>query len=309
MQAIRRAARPRPLAGRVAVVTGAARGIGAGLARSLAARGARVALVGLEAEELERVGAALPGAAGHWHADVTDAEAMGEVAAEVVARFGGVDVVVANAGVAAGGPFAESDDATWRRVIEVNVVGSAVTCRSFLPHLVQRKGYFLQIASLAALAPAPLMTAYCASKAGAEAFAHSLRAEVARSGVAVGVGYLSWTDTDMARAADDDAVLARARAGLPWPLNRTCPLEPAVERLVAGIERRAPHVWAQPWLRAFAPARGLLPAFVGGPLGQRQFRRLVPRPEGVGHRGLVGPGGAAAELPGTPPAGGAPTRP
>lgn len=123
----------RSLAGQVVVVTGAARGVGALLARKLSARGATLALVGLEPDELRGVAAALHGPAHHWHADVTDHEAMARVAGEVKDRFGKVDVVVANAGVATGGPFADSDPVAWKRVIEVNLIGGAVTGRAFLP--------------------------------------------------------------------------------------------------------------------------------------------------------------------------------
>ncbi|MEW1863408.1 MULTISPECIES: SDR family oxidoreductase [unclassified Streptomyces] len=285
------------LDGRVVVVTGAARGVGELLARKLAARGARLALVGLEPDELKNVAASLGGEAASWTADVTDRAAMAEVAADVRARFGRIDVAVANAGVATGGPFLESDPDAFDRVIQVNLLGSVSTARAFLPALVDSHGYFLQIASLAAITPAPLMAAYCASKSGVEAFAHSLRAEMGPKGVKVGVGYLSWTDTDMVRGADEDDALRAMRARLPWPTNRTYPLEPAVERIVAGIVRRSPHVYAQWWLRGMQPVRGYLPSVIGGALGQREMRRAAPalaRAAGV-RRGLVGRGGAADE--------------
>jgi NAD(P)-dependent dehydrogenase (short-subunit alcohol dehydrogenase family) len=282
------------LEGRVAVVTGAARGVGELLARKLSARGVRLALVGLEPDELARVAGRLYHESEHWHADVTDHTAMARVAREVEQRFGRVDVVVANAGVASGGPFAQSDPEVWRRVVEVNLVGGAVTARAFLPALLARRGYFLQVASLAALTPAPMMTAYCASKSGVEAFAHALRAEVAHRGVGVGVGYLSWTDTDMVRGADRDEVMGELRRRLPWPSNRTYPAGPAVERLVAGIERRAPHVYGQWWLRGMQPARGLLPGLVAT-VGKREIRRFEPRLPAAG-TGLVGAGGTADEL-------------
>ncbi|TVL93823.1 SDR family oxidoreductase [Streptomyces sp. SAJ15] len=282
-----------PLEGRVAVVTGAARGVGELLARKLSARGATVALVGLEPDELKKVADRLHTACGHWHADVTDHEAMTRVAAEVRERFGRVDVVVANAGVAVAGPFLDSDEAAWRRVVEVNLLGSATTARAFLPALLESRGYLLQIASLAALAPTPMMTAYCASKAGVEAFAHSLRAEVGHRGVRVGVGYLSWTDTDMVRGADQDPVMRELRARLPWPVNRTYPLGPAVDRLVAGIERRSAQVYAQWWLRGMQPLRGGLPVLTGIG-GRREMRRFGPR-LGEVRGGLVGAGGAADE--------------
>jgi NAD(P)-dependent dehydrogenase (short-subunit alcohol dehydrogenase family) len=281
------------LEGQVAVVTGAARGVGELLARKLSARGAKVALVGLEPDELKRVAERLHGDSGHWYADVTDQEAMARVAAEVKERFGKVDIVVANAGVASGGPFADSDPQAWRRVIEVNLIGSAVTARAFLPVLVESRGYLLQIASLAAITPAPMMTAYCASKSGVEAYAHCLRAEVAHRGVRVGVGYLSWTDTDMVRGADQEEVMRELRQRLPWPANRTYPLGPTVDRLVAGIERRSAHVYGQGWLRGMQGVRGYLPGLIGR-VGAREMRRFAPRLQGM-RTGLVGAGGSADE--------------
>jgi NAD(P)-dependent dehydrogenase (short-subunit alcohol dehydrogenase family) len=281
------------LEGRVAVITGAARGVGELLARKLSARGMKVALVGLEPEALKEVAERLHTEGAYWHADVTDHEAMTRVAAEVRERFGRVDVVVANAGVALGGPFAVSDPDSWRRVIEVNLIGSSVTARAFLPALRERRGYLLQVASLAALTPAPMMSAYCASKSGVEAYAHSLRAEVAHEGVGVGVAYLSWTDTDMVRGADQDDVMRELRQRLPWPSNKTYPLGPAVDRIVAGIERRAPHVYGQWWLRGMQGVRGYLPGLIAT-VGQREMRRFAPRLERV-RTGLVGAGGAADE--------------
>ncbi|WP_327683324.1 SDR family oxidoreductase [Streptomyces sp. NBC_00467] len=281
------------LEGQVAVVTGAARGVGELLARKLSARGAKVALVGLEPDELKKVSARLHSESDHWYADVTDHEVMARVAQEVKERFGKVDIVVANAGVAAGGPFMDSDPVAWRRVIEVNLIGSAVTARAFLPVLVESRGYLLQIASLAAITPAPMMTAYCASKSGAEAFAHSLRAEVGYRGVRVGVAYLSWTDTDLVRGADQDDVMRELRQRLPWPSNRTYPLGPAVDRIVAGIERRSAHVYGQGWLRGMQSLRGYLPPVIGL-VGQREMKRFEPRLASVA-KGLVGAGGAADE--------------
>lgn len=281
----------RSLEGQVVVVTGAARGVGELLARKLSARGATLALVGLEPDELKKVSERLHSESDHWHADVTDHVAMSRVAEEVKARFGKVDIVVANAGVATGGPLVDSDPEAWRRVIEVNLIGGAVTARAFLPVLMESRGYFLQIASLAAITPAPMMSAYCASKSGVEAFAHCLRGEVGYRGVKVGVGYLSWTDTDMVRGADEDDVMRELRQRLPWPTNRTYPLGPAVDRIVAGIERRSAHVYAQWWLRGMQSIRGYLPMVIGT-VGQREMKRFGGRLDGVG-KGLVGAGGRA----------------
>ncbi|WP_448319144.1 SDR family oxidoreductase [Streptomyces sp. CO7] len=281
------------LEGRVAVVTGGARGVGELLARKLSVRGVKVALVGLEPERLKEVSGRLYAESDWWHADVTDQDAMNQVAAEVKERFGRIDIVIANAGVATGGPLVSSDADAWRRVIEVNLIGSAVTARAFLPALMETRGYLLQIASLAALTPAPMMSAYCASKSGVEAFAHCLRGEVGHKGVDVGVGYLSWTDTDMVRGADQDDVMRELRKRLPWPTNKTYPLGPAVDRLVDGIERRSAHVYGQWWLRGMQSIRGALPTLIGA-VGPREVRRFDDRLDQV-RPGLVGAGGAADE--------------
>ncbi len=174
-----RCRREHSLYGRTAVVTGAARGVGNALAWELARRGAHLALLDHEGEALRRVASSLPTEVHCWSVDITQDEAMARVAGEVRDRLGEASVVVANAGIAEGGPFAESDPMTWRRVIEVNLIGSAITARSFLPDLLATRGYFLQVASLASIGAAPLMSSYCASKAGVESFTQSLRAELA----------------------------------------------------------------------------------------------------------------------------------
>ncbi|GAA1251134.1 SDR family oxidoreductase [Kitasatospora nipponensis] len=263
-----------PLNAQVVVVTGAARGLGALMARRLADRGARVALVGLEPAELKAAAAQCGPEASYWEADVTDLVALSATAQAIKEKYGRIDTVVANAGIAIGGPLLDSDPAAYNRVIEVNLLGSVTTARAFLPALIETRGYLLQIASLAAITPAPLMSAYCASKAGVESFAHALRAEVAHQGVRVGVGYLSWTDTDMVRGADQDDVLREMRARLPWPANRTYPIGPAVDRLVAGIARRSAHVYAQAWLRGMQPVRWLLPGVIAS-VGAREV--ALPR--------------------------------
>jgi NAD(P)-dependent dehydrogenase (short-subunit alcohol dehydrogenase family) len=251
------------LTGRVAVVTGAARGIGALVARRLAARNARVALIGLEPDELAAASACCGPDSRWWEVDVTDERALADAAAAIRDSYDRIDVVVANAGIAIGGPFIHSDPHAFARVIEVNLLGSVATARAFLPALLESKGYLLQVASLAALAPAPMMAAYCASKAGVEAFAHAVRAEVAHHGVQVGVAYLSWTDTDMVRGADENDALREMRAGLPFPAYRTNALAPAAEALVDGIARRAPRVYGQRWLPPMQVARGIVPLIVG----------------------------------------------
>ncbi|WP_406729950.1 SDR family oxidoreductase [Streptomyces sp. GD-15H] len=270
-------------------MTGAARGLGEAVARELAVRGAQVALPGLEEDPLARVAGDLPTASQHWHVDVTDHEAVARVAEEVRHRLGPASVVVANAGVAEGGPFVGSDPDSWRRVVEVNLVGSAVTARAFLPHLLDTHGLFLQIASLASIGAAPMMSAYRASKAGVEALAHSLRAELAPRKVGVGIAYLNWIDTDMVREADQHLVLRQLRARMPRPARKVYSAEYIARRLVTAVERRAPSVYVPRWLRSVQAVRAGLP----GPVALLARRELT-RSEFTA-TGLLGAGGRAAE--------------
>ncbi|MFD7136236.1 SDR family oxidoreductase [Streptomyces sp. NPDC059894] len=276
-----------PLRNRTVVVTGAARGLGAAQAHALARRGARLALIGHEATALEAVAAALPAPALAVEADITDEEALARAADTVRERLGPPSAVVANAGIAEGGPFATADMASWRRVVEVNLVGSALTARTFLADLLRTEGYFLQVASLASIGAAPMMSAYCASKAGVEAFAHSLRAEVAHHGVAVGIAYLNWTDTDMIRDADQYMVLRELRAHMPPPARRVHPAEAVAERLTRTVERRRTAVYVPAWLRLAQVTRAALP-----PLVLRRCRRTLPRLEAEEPFRPTGPLGA-----------------
>ncbi|MBR8638543.1 SDR family oxidoreductase [Streptomyces tuirus] len=283
--------RSSPLAGRTVVITGAARGLGAAMAHEIARRRARVALLGHEKASLDAVAASLPGPALAVEVDVTDVAALDAAAQTVRAGLGRPSAVVANAGIAEGGPFLTSDAAAWRRVIDVNLTGSAHTARVFLPDLIDTAGYFLQIASLASIGAAPLMSAYCASKAGAEAFAHALRAEVAHQGVGVGIAYPSWTDTDMIRDADRYTALRELRAHMPPPARRVFPVDTIAARLVRGVERRRTAVYAPAWLRLAQPVRAALPAVV-----LRVSRHELPRLEAaepLRHSGPLGAGGRA----------------
>src|SRR5919198_4251874 len=200
--------------GKTVLITGAARGVGAESARQLAARGARLALVGLEPEELARVAEQCGPEAAAFEADVTDTAALEHAVEAAVERFGAIDVVMASAGISPTGMVRSIDPAAFERTLEINLLGVWRTVRACLPHVIERRGYVLVVASLAAATHSPGMAAYAASKAGVEAFADSLRVELAHLGVDVGVGYFSWIDTGMVAGADAHPAVGFARARL-----------------------------------------------------------------------------------------------
>ena len=263
------------LHGKVVLVTGGARGIGAASARELAARGARLVLTDVDAPPLEALVSELGAdVALGVVADVCDLDAMEEAVAAGLERFGAIDVVLANAGVASYGSVARVDPAAFRRVLDVNVTGVFHTVRAALPALVRSRGYVLVVSSLAAFTPAPGLAAYNASKAGVEHFANALRLEVAHQGVSVGTAHMSWIDTPLVQDAKKDMSAFRELVeSLPFPLNRTAEVDVCVQAFVHGIERRKRRVYAPRWVGAVSAARGL----VASRLGDRATRDLTPR--------------------------------
>jgi len=285
--------------GKVVLVTGAARGIGAGVARDLAAKGAKVALVGLEAEELAKVAEECGPDAGAWEADVTSWADLEKATEAIVARYGRIDVVLANAGIAATGFTRSIDPAAFERVINVNLLGVWRTVRVTLPHLIESKGYALLVSSAAAIIHIPGNAAYSAAKAGVEAFANALRAEVKHLGVDVGVVHPTWIATDMVNSADEHPVFGRLRAANGGLASKTYPLSVAVDLISAGIAKRTRAVHVPGWVGVLKLFRALIPRVV-----EWQARRFVPAGdkasiEDIEKRGaveasLVGPGAKAA---------------
>ena len=283
-----------PVAAQSVLITGAAHGIGAEVARRLAARGARVSLVGLGAEELRRVAADCPGSF-VFDADVTDPAALGAAVSGTVESLGGIDVVMANAGIAAPGFVRTMDPDAFERIIEVNLVGVFRTIRACLPHVIERRGYVLPVASMAAILPSPGLAAYGAAKSGVEAIGDALRIEVKPFGVDVGVAYFSWIDTEMVRGADRTEQGARMRAMLKGPLARTYPVGEAAEAVVRGIERRSRIVVCPRWLPALMAIRPVLPRLTELVLRRdtAEFDRIAEREARTRGSEPVGAGGEA----------------
>ncbi|WP_420639728.1 SDR family NAD(P)-dependent oxidoreductase [Candidatus Poriferisocius sp.] len=185
------------LSGRRVVLTGASRGLGEALAHAFSRAGAQVALVARSAPDLERVSAALPGDALALAGDVTDADFNHRVAGEVVAAWGGLDVWIANAGVAptVGGPL-ETTPEQWRQVLDVNLTGAFLGARAAAAHL-GPGGRLIFTGSVLGERPRAGLAAYSASKAGMVATAKALALDLAAAGVTVNVVAPGWFDTPL----------------------------------------------------------------------------------------------------------------
>lgn len=247
--------------GKTVLITGAARGIGAALAQRLHTAGANLALVGLEPDLLRMVAKDLGDRVFVYDADVTDLAAMTAAADAAAGEFGGIDAAVANAGIAFIGPLADSPVEHVERTLEVNLMGVWRTDRAVIPHLRRSKGYLLNVTSLAAAGHLPLMGAYTASKAGAEALTDALRIELRPEGVAVGCAYFGVIDTDMTRSAVSTAAGAKGLQLAPPAMDfvaRSVPVDDAAKALADGIARRADRVWAPRYVGPALYGRGFL---------------------------------------------------
>lgn len=261
------------LSGKTVLMTGGARGIGAETARLLAARGANLVLTDVDTPPLEAVAGELGDQAIGVRADVRDLAEMETAVQQGVERFGHIDVVVANAGIASYGSVAEVDPEVFRRVQDINITGVFHTVRAALPELVRSKGYVLVVSSLAAFAAAPGLAAYNASKAGVEHFANALRLELKHQGVDVGSAHMSWIDTPLVQDAKSDLSSFRKMLdALPGPLGKTTDVDKCAAAFVAGIERRKRRVYVPGWVAQASRLRNV----INSPVGERESLKTAP---------------------------------
>jgi NAD(P)-dependent dehydrogenase (short-subunit alcohol dehydrogenase family) len=273
------------LTGKVALVTGGAQGIGLATARALLARGAFVAIVDLDQAAPERVAAQLHdmralGVA----ADVTDRSAIERAIGETVDRFGGLDVVVANAGiVSAVATVRATPSESFERVLDVNLLGACRTVDAALSELIRREGHVVLVSSVYAFVNGAGTVPYAMSKAALEQLGRALRVELHQHGASASVAYFGFVDTKLVHRALDSDPLARALlTSLPTPMHKR--LAPAVagEAIVHGIEHRRPRIIRPRRWMPISILRGILgpltDAYVErNPTVQDELRRLEAR--------------------------------
>jgi NAD(P)-dependent dehydrogenase (short-subunit alcohol dehydrogenase family) len=253
---------PYSLQGKTLFITGGASGIGAEVARRASAKGAKLALVDIDGEEAARLAQTLPNAIGIT-ADVRDYDSLESAVEQTVDEFGGIDISFANAGIeiahsARGVPLVELE-----RIADINFTGVLRTVRATLPQLIERRGYLLITASAAAIAHAPPLSHYSATKAGVEAFGNAVRMEYRHKGVDVGVAYFLIIDTPMVARAKSDPILAKFQQEQGDNLiGRTYPLSGAGAALIKGLENRSRRVMYPRFIRGMYALRSLMPRFL-----------------------------------------------
>jgi 3-oxoacyl-[acyl-carrier protein] reductase len=241
------------LKGAVVAVTGASRGIGEAVANAVAARGARVGLIARTAEDLDRVLALAGGDGIAVTADVADRAATIEALDRVAAEVGPVDVLVANAGIGAYGPFVDMSYEEIERVVQVNVLGTMYAIRAVLPGMVgRRRGHIVTIGSIAGRIGSPFEAVYSATKFAGVGLTEAFAVEVAPYGIGVSLVNPGVVATDFGDAR-----------GHPYDRQRPKPISAGAvaDTVVAAIERDRAERYVPKWFRPAVIVRHLVPPF------------------------------------------------
>lgn len=241
------------LNGKGVLVSGATGGIGQAVARELAERGAKVALMARPTERLERAvddlkefGAiAAP-------ADVTDRGQVVEATDAAAEALGGLTAVVAGAGVVKPALIGDQPEDDARNVIDVNFYGTLWTVQAALPHVDRAGGHLLALASISGITPVPLTGLYSASKAAVGELMAQLRIELMHRQATAGTVYLGMVETEMSDQVKEDPRVERALDGTPGGVTKPLPVDQAARRVVRAIEHRERAVVTPVWQLPFA---------------------------------------------------------
>jgi NAD(P)-dependent dehydrogenase (short-subunit alcohol dehydrogenase family) len=214
------------LEGKRALITGAGRGLGLAIAELFAERGARVALADLDHDAVSAASAGIDGSIA-LQCDVTKPGDVQQAIAETVSAFGGLDVMVNNAGIEIGKPMPETSDEEFSQLMAVNVNGVFYGIKYAIPELAQTRGCIINMASVAGLDGVPLLGAYCASKAAVIRLTQTAARELRDAGIRVNAICPSFIKTEMvdrlvepfeaATGADFDDLAAQAQGRLGTP--------------------------------------------------------------------------------------------
>jgi NAD(P)-dependent dehydrogenase (short-subunit alcohol dehydrogenase family) len=246
------------LTGKVVFITGAARGLGAEIAYQAHEQGASVVLVGRSLKPLERFAEKLGSRALALQADVTDLAALEAAVQQAVVAFGGIDVVVANAGIAPPShTLLTIEPEAFERTVEVDLLGQWRTIRATLPAVIESGGHIVVVSSIYAFFNGALNASYAASKAGVEQLVRALRVEGAPYGVTAGVAYLGFIDTDLARDVFEQEHIDDARKTMPAFITRPMSVDAAARAVVVGVRRRSARVTAPGWVLPLLRVRGI----------------------------------------------------
>jgi short-subunit dehydrogenase len=259
-------------AGTRALITGASRGIGRALAAALAARGATVGLAARSRHELDELAAELPGAHQTLECDVADAASTQAAVDRFAERAGGLDLLIANAGIAHYGSFAAQPLEDKLRMSQVNWHGTLHTVHFGLPHLLEaRPGHIVIVSSGAALRSFPQAAVYGATKAAQRAFGEALRHELAGTGVSLTVVYPG----EIATALHDH----EKERMPPWYRggSRAAPADALAQRVIKAIENDERAVHYPPMVRALGIAHGLNPKAADALLRRLRGESAAPR--------------------------------
>ena len=256
-----------------ALITGASRGIGRALAEALAQRGATLGLMARSRDELEALAASLPGEHHVLVADAADADAVRTAVDDFAAAAGGLDLVVANAGLTHYAPFAQQPLADALRMSEVNWHGTLFTVHAALPHLLRAgRGHVVIVSSGGGLRAFPSAAVYNGTKAAQRMFGDALRHELAGTGVSVTVVYPG----EIATSLHD-----HEKATMPdWylrPPNKAAPPEKLAAKVIEGVEEDARAVYYPPMVRLLGMLNGVSPRASDALLRRLRGESVAPR--------------------------------